>query len=84
MSSRIPNRVITGLVPVISTGKAQRSLDRDGRVKPGHDNVRVAQPLRELGLLLLKSPVEPGGQRVEVAASTVAPHQTRRPGGASR
>ena len=46
MSSRIPNRVITGLVPVISTGKAQRSLDRDGRVKPGHDNVRVAQAAR--------------------------------------
>ncbi|MBS7450799.1 hypothetical protein KHP60_00385 [Microvirga sp. 3-52] len=33
----VPSDVITGLVPVIPIGKAPRSSDRDGRVKPGHD-----------------------------------------------
>jgi hypothetical protein len=33
----IPCDVITGLVPVISMRKAQRSSDRDGRHKAGHD-----------------------------------------------
>ncbi|MBO1906041.1 hypothetical protein KHP60_07765 [Microvirga sp. 3-52] len=37
-----PSNVITGLVPVIPIGKAQRSSHRDGRVKPGHDGGELA------------------------------------------
>jgi hypothetical protein len=36
-SDVITSDVITGLVPVISIGKARRLTGRDGRVKPGHD-----------------------------------------------
>ncbi len=31
--------VITGLVPVIPINMARYSIDRDGRVKPGHDEL---------------------------------------------
>ena len=34
--------VITGLVPVISIGRAQRFSDRDGRDEPGHDVADVS------------------------------------------
>ncbi|MBO1904533.1 hypothetical protein J4G37_06370 [Microvirga sp. 3-52] len=41
MRARIHRYVITGLVPVIPMAEAQRSPNRDGRDKPGHDAVGV-------------------------------------------
>ena len=49
----------------------------------GMNGERLKPPSRAPPFLR-EGPVEPGRQRFEIGGSTVAPHQMRRPGGASR
>jgi hypothetical protein len=40
--------VVTGLVPVTPLRQARCPLKRDGRVKPGHDNVEIGREIKNL------------------------------------
>ena len=84
----IPARRTLRAHPGLSRGASDRKLMRVYR--QGHDETRPGIVQRRLSRLgerdfgLAEGPVEPRRQRFESAFSTVAPHQMRRPGGASR
>src|SRR5579883_1569448 len=83
--------VMAGLVPAIHAAPLALALEGfarlnrvAGRDKPGHDEIRGQAALASFAFSSAKAKSSQWVSAATSLVSTVAPHQMRRPGGASR